>query len=191
MKNLWCNPRRVKPSVCVCEFLVSQSCPPPWDATDSSQPCSCLSGFSRQEQKWMTTSSFRGSSQPGDGTQVSRIAAGFFSGLSHQEALRYFSTLIRCLGNRIYVEVRWCPLGSARSGWSPLGSFRATSAPLGSALRNPRQRQVLRHAPHTPRCRVGVLCPAPHDLDAGLSYFPSLTRPAAGECRTLRPSLRL
>ena len=89
------------------------------------------------------------------------------------------------------VEVRWCPLGSARSGWSPLGSFRATSAPLGSALRNPRQRQVLRHAPHTPRCRVGVLCPAPHDLDAGLSYFPSLTRPEAGECRTLRPSLRL
>ena len=89
------------------------------------------------------------------------------------------------------VEPYWCPLGPARSGWSRLGSFRATSAPLGSAPRNPRQRLVLRHAPHTPRRRVGVLCPAPHDLDASLSYFRSLTRPEAGQCRTLRPSLRL
>ena len=101
MKNLWCNPRRVKPSVCVCEFLAAQSCPTPWDAPDSSQPCSCLSRFSRQEQKWTTMSSFRGSSQPGDGTQVSRIVAGFFPDLSHQEVLKYFSTLTRCLGNRM------------------------------------------------------------------------------------------
>ena len=87
------------------------------------------------------------------------------------------------------VEACGCPLGPTRSGWSPLGSFQATSAPLGSAPRNPRRRRVLRHAPHTPRRRVGVLCPAPHAL--GLSYVPPLTRPEAGERPALRPSLRL
>nr|XP_014336732.1 PREDICTED: zinc finger protein 701-like [Bos mutus] len=77
------------------------------------------------------------------------------------------------------VEECWCPLGPARSGWSPLGSFRATSAPLGSAHRNPRRRPVLRHAPHTPRRRVEVLCPAPHDLDAtGLRSAPPPGRAA-------------
>ena len=64
MKKLWCNPRRVKPSVGVCECLVAQSCQTPWDAMDFSPPCSCPSGFSRQEQRWMTMPSFRGSSQP-------------------------------------------------------------------------------------------------------------------------------
>ena len=64
MKKLWCNPRRVKPSVGVCECLVAQSCQTPWDAMDFSPPCSCPLGFSRQEQRWMTMPSFRGSSQP-------------------------------------------------------------------------------------------------------------------------------
>ncbi|XP_027370304.1 uncharacterized protein LOC113875838 [Bos indicus x Bos taurus] len=73
------------------------------------------------------------------------------------------------------VEPYWCPLGPARSGWSPLGSFRATSAPLGSAPRNPRR-------------RVGVLCPAPHDLDASLSYFrPSYAQRQATRLRSAPP----
>ena len=130
-------------------------------------------------------SSFRGSSQSGYGTQVSRIAARFFSGLSHQETLKYFSTLTRRLWEPNLEGCKY-PLGPTPCGWSSLGSFRAGSAPLGSAPRNPRRRRVLRQTPHTPRRRVGILRPYPHALDAGLSTSrPSHAQRQAGVLRSV------
>ena len=68
-----------------------------------------------QKRTEVTMSSFRGSSQSGDGTQVCRIAARFFSGLSHQETLKYFSTLTRRLWEPNLEGCKY-PLGPTRCG---------------------------------------------------------------------------
>ena len=61
--------------------LVTQSCPTLCNPMDCSPPGSSLSMGIIQARilEWVAISSFKGSSQPRDGTQVSRIAGGFFT----------------------------------------------------------------------------------------------------------------
>ena len=60
--------------------LVAQTCPNRWDPTDCSPPGSSAHGDSTGKSTGVgCISSSRGSSQPRDQTQVSRIAGGFFT----------------------------------------------------------------------------------------------------------------
>ena len=63
-------------SMCV---LVSQSCPTLCDAKDCSLPGSSVHGIQVGILEWIAISFVRGSSQPRNPTQVSRIAGQFFT----------------------------------------------------------------------------------------------------------------
>ena len=68
--------------VCVCAHarLVTQSCPTLCDPMDCSLPGSSVHGDSPgKNTSWSGLPSSRGSSQPRDRIQVSRIAGGFFT----------------------------------------------------------------------------------------------------------------
>ena len=63
------------------ESEVAQSCQTLWDTMDCSLPRSLVHGFFQARVlKWVTSSLSRGSSQPRDWTQVSRIAGRCFTG---------------------------------------------------------------------------------------------------------------
>ena len=68
--------------MCICAVLclVSQSCPTLWDPMDYSPPRSSVCGIVQARiLEWVSMPSTRGSSQPRDQTQVSRIAGRFFT----------------------------------------------------------------------------------------------------------------
>ena len=69
--------------VCVCACvracLVAQSCPTLCDPMDSSPPVSLHGILQTRILEWVAVPSSRGSSPPGDRTQVSRIAGRFFT----------------------------------------------------------------------------------------------------------------
>ena len=65
--------------VCVCAKLL-QSCPALCDPMDCSSPGSSAHGILQARiLEWVAVLFSRGSSQPKDGTQVSHIAARFFT----------------------------------------------------------------------------------------------------------------
>ena len=69
----------------VSESEVAQSCLTLCDPMDCSLPGSSIHGiFQAGVLEWVAISFSRGSSQPGDRTQVSHIAGGFFNQLSHK-----------------------------------------------------------------------------------------------------------
>ena len=62
-------------------YLVTQSCPSLWipkELWGSSQGF-CLGIFQAKIMEWVAMPSFRGSSHPRDGTQISHISCGFFT----------------------------------------------------------------------------------------------------------------
>ena len=64
----------------LCVFLVAQLCPTLSDPMGCSPPGSSVHGdLQARILEWVAMSSSRGSSQPRDQTQVSRIAGGFFT----------------------------------------------------------------------------------------------------------------
>ena len=72
---------------CAVLCLVAQSCPTLCDAIDCSLPGSSIHGtFQARILEWVAMSSSGGSSQPGDWTQVSHIAGGFFTFWATREA---------------------------------------------------------------------------------------------------------
>ena len=69
-------------SLCVCvrAHLIIRSCPTLWNPMDCSPPGSSVHGILQaRRMEWVAIPSFRGSSQPRNQTQVSRIAGGFFT----------------------------------------------------------------------------------------------------------------
>ena len=74
----------------VCESEVAQSCPTLCDPTDCSPPSSFTYGILQARiLEWVAISFFRGSSQPRDRTQVSRIAGRRFNLWVTREAHMY------------------------------------------------------------------------------------------------------
>ena len=70
----------VYPPKSIVQYLVTQSCPTLCDPMDCSPPGSSIHGILQARiQEWVAMSSFRGSSQSRDQTQVSHIARGFFT----------------------------------------------------------------------------------------------------------------
>ena len=66
---------------------VTQLCPALCDPMDCSLPGSSVHGILQAKTlEWVATPFFRGSSQPGDWTQVTCIASRFFHHLSHQRS---------------------------------------------------------------------------------------------------------
>ena len=65
--------------LCVCACLVAQSCPTLCDPMDSSPPVSLHGILQTRILEWVAVPSSRGSSHPGDWTQVSHIAGRFFT----------------------------------------------------------------------------------------------------------------
>ena len=72
--------------------VVSKTLPPPWTLTRQA-PLS-LGILQARILEWVAMPSFRGSSQPRDGTQVSHIAGRFFYNLSHQGRPRNCHTVL-------------------------------------------------------------------------------------------------
>ena len=71
------------------EREVVQSCPTVCDPTDYSLPGSSVHGiFKARVLEWVAISFSRGSSQPRDQTQISRIIGRRFYCMSHQGSLR-------------------------------------------------------------------------------------------------------
>ena len=71
----------------LCVFLVAQLCPTLSDPMGCSPPGSSVHGdLQARILEWVAMSSSRGSSQPRDQTQVSRIAGGFFTVWATREA---------------------------------------------------------------------------------------------------------
>ena len=69
------------------EVLVTQLCPALCDPMDCSLPGSSVHGILQARAlEWVATPFSRGSSQPGDWTQVTCIASRFFHHLSHQRS---------------------------------------------------------------------------------------------------------
>ena len=67
---------------------VAQSCLTLHDSRDCSLPGSCVHGlFQTRILEWVAMPFSRGSSQPGDRTQVSHMAGGFFTSRATREAL--------------------------------------------------------------------------------------------------------
>ena len=74
-------------SVFCCVCLVTQSCPTLCDPMDCSLPGSSIYGILQARiLEWAATLSSRGSSQPREYTQISRIAGGFFTIWGTREA---------------------------------------------------------------------------------------------------------
>ena len=66
--------------VCVCVCLVTQSCPALCNPMDCSPLDSSAHGILQARiLEWVAMTSYRGSSQPSDGTQVSCIAGRSFT----------------------------------------------------------------------------------------------------------------
>ena len=69
-----------------------QSCPTLWDPIDGSPPGSTVPGILQvRTLEWVAVPSSRGSSQPRDQIQVSRISSGFFTVWATREAQGYYS----------------------------------------------------------------------------------------------------
>ena len=66
---------------------VAQSCPTLWDSTDYTVP----GILQARILEWIAYPLSRGSSQPRDWTQVSRIAVRFFTSWATREAQEYWS----------------------------------------------------------------------------------------------------
>ena len=72
--------------------LVAQLCPTLCDPMDCSPPGSSVHGILQARRlEWVAMPSSRGSSQPRDRTQVSRIAGGFFTVWATRGAQEYWS----------------------------------------------------------------------------------------------------
>ena len=64
----------------MCSFLVTQLCPTLWNPVDCSPPGSSVPGiFQARILEWVVMPSSRGSSQPRDQIQDSRISGSFFT----------------------------------------------------------------------------------------------------------------
>ena len=71
---------------------VVQSCPTLGDPMDSSLPGSSVQGILQARiLEWVAVPFSRGSCQPRDRTQVSRIAGSFFTSSATREAQEYWS----------------------------------------------------------------------------------------------------
>ena len=78
--SLVCSGLRLYMCVCVVLGLVTQSSPTLSESMDCSPPGSSVHGILQARiLEWVAMLSSRGSSQPRDQTQVSRIAGGFFT----------------------------------------------------------------------------------------------------------------
>ena len=74
------------------ESEVAQSCPTLYDPMDCSPPGSAIHGILQARVlEWVAIPFSRGSSQPRDQTQVSRIAGKFFTNWATSEAQEYLS----------------------------------------------------------------------------------------------------
>ena len=73
--------------LCVCAYLVAQSCPTLCDPMDCSPPGSSVHGILQARiLEWVAISFSRGSSLPRDQTRVSCIAGRFFTNGATREA---------------------------------------------------------------------------------------------------------
>ena len=92
------NSKHIEPNAVLC--LVTQLCPTLSDPMDCSPSFSSLCGILQARiLEWVAMPSSRGSSWPRDGTQVSRIAGGFFIVWATRETqyMKYFCLTLLCL----------------------------------------------------------------------------------------------
>ena len=76
--------------------LVAQSCPTLCDPMDCNLPGSCVHGLLQiRILEWVAIPFFRGSSRPGDRTQVSCIAGRFFTIWATREAPNHWNYVVK------------------------------------------------------------------------------------------------